>query len=384
MANFKKYTKKNGQEAWQFSAYLGTDPKTGKRIKTTRRGFETKKQAQRACSQLLAKFDADTWASQENDSIDSLTFKELINLWLETVYKDSVVESTYIVTENIINNHVLPHFGNAIVAELTPLKCQQLALKMHHKRALSIVKRVLRYAVVMEIISVNPAEYVTVKSVEKPTKIRRLSQENVDTLLEHLNSLPDEYHLERTKILIYLLMSNGLRISEALALTWSDIHFNDSTITIDKTFSKVKGGTKISKPKTLASDAILPASDFILNALKRFRVYQKKKRLAAGLNVKEELIFSQIDGSKISYEIASRQVRTIFNECGIDYHGTHTFRHTFASILLDEGEDLKVVQEVMRHSDISLTANLYGKLALKTKRRAVDEMAVKMAVKGLG
>lgn len=383
MANFKKYTKKNGQEAWQFSAYLGTDPKTGKRIKTTRRGFETKKQAQRACSQLLAEFDADTWASQENDSIDSLTFKELIELWLETVYKDSVVESTYIVTENIINNHVLPHFGNAIVAELTPLKCQQLALKMHHKRALSIVKRVLRYAVVMEIISVNPAEYVTVKSVEKPTKIRRLSQENVDTLLEHLNNLPDIYHIERTKVLIYLLMSNGLRISEALALTWSDIHFNDSTITIDKTFSKVKGGTKISKPKTLASDAILPASDFILNALKRFRVYQKKKRLAAGLNVKEELIFSQLDGSKISYEIASRQVRTIFNECGIDYHGTHTFRHTFASILLDEGEDLKVVQEVMRHSDISLTANLYGKLALKTKRRAVDEMAVKMAVKGL-
>lgn len=383
MANFKKYTKKNGQEAWQFSAYLGTDPKTGKRIKTTRRGFETKKQAQRACSQLLAKFDADTWASQGNDSIDSLTFKELINLWLETVYKDSVVESTYIVTENIINNHVLPHFGNAIVAELTPLKCQQLALKMHHKRALSIVKRVLRYAVVMEIISVNPAEYVTVKSVEKPTKIRRLSQENVDTLLEHLNSLPDEYHLERTKILIYLLMSNGLRISEALALTWSDIHFNDSTITIDKTFSKVKGGTKISKPKTLASDAILPASDFILKALKRFRVYQKKKRLAAGLNIKEDLIFSQLDGSKISYEIASRQVRTIFNECGIDYHGTHTFRHTFASILLDEGEDLKVVQEVMRHSDISLTANLYGKLALKTKRRAVDEMALKMAVKDL-
>lgn len=384
MANFKKYTKKNGQEAWQFSAYLGTDPKTGKRIKTTRRGFETKKQAQRACSQLLAEFDSDTWASQENDSIDSLTFKELINLWMESVYKDSVVESTYIVTENIINNHVLPHFGNTVVAELTPLKCQQLALKMHHKRALSIVKRVLRYAVVMEIITVNPAEYVTVKTVEKPTKIRRLSQENVDTLLEYLNSLPDEYHLERTKVLIYLLMSNGLRISEALALTWSDIHFNDSTITIDKTFSKVKGGTKISKPKTLASDAILPASDFILNALKRFRVYQKKKRLAAGLNVKEELIFSQLDGSKISYEIASRQVRTIFNECGIDYHGTHTFRHTFASILLDEGEDLKVVQEVMRHSDISLTANLYGKLALKTKRRAVDEMAVKMAVKGLG
>ncbi|MEO5293945.1 tyrosine-type recombinase/integrase [Enterococcus cecorum] len=95
------------------------------------------------------------------------------------------------------------------------------------------------------------------------------------------------------------------------------------------------------------------------------------------------MIFSQLDGSKISYEIASRQVRTIFNECGIDYRGTHTFRHTFASILLDEGEDLKVVQEVMRHSDISLTANLYGKLALKTKRRAVDEMAVKMAVKGL-
>lgn len=384
MANFKKYTKKSGQEAWQFSAYLGTDPKTGKRIKTTRRGFDTKKQAQRACSQLLAEFDADTWASQENDSIDSLTFKELIKLWLETVYKDSVVESTYIVTENIINNHVLPHFGSTVVSELTPLKCQQLALKMRHKRALSIVKRVLRYAVVMEIITVNPAEYVTVKTVEKPTKIRRLSQENVDTLLEHLNSLPDEYHLERTKILIYLLMSNGLRISEALALTWSDIHFNDNTITIDKTFSKVKGGTKISKPKTLASDAILPASDFILKALKRFRTYQKKKRLAVGLNVKADLIFSQLDGSKISYEIASRQVRIIFNECDIDYHGTHTFRHTFASILLDEGEDLKVVQEVMRHSDISLTANLYGKLALKTKRRAVDEMAVKMAVKGLG
>lgn len=385
MANFKKYQKKNGQDAWQFSVYLGTDPTTGKRIKTTRRGFETKKQAQRACSQLLAQFNADDWTNtQSDDSIDNLTFKELIDLWLSAVYRGTVVESTYLITDSIIKNHVIPHFGNQIVSKLTPLKCQQLANQMQHKRALSIVKRVLKYAVAIEIIMSNPAAYTTFKQVSSPQKIRRLSEDEVDKLLSYLATLPKIYHIERTKILVYLLLSNGLRISEALALKWTDVDFDEYTININKTFSRIKGGTALSKPKTLASDAVLPASEFLIKTLSRFRVYQKEQRLAVGLNVKDGLIFSQLGGDKISYEIASRQIKEFFKDCDIPYRGTHTFRHTFASMLLDSGEDLKVVQEVMRHSDISLTANLYGKLSIKTKRKAVDEMAIKMAVKGLG
>ncbi|MCJ0554180.1 Arm DNA-binding domain-containing protein, partial [Enterococcus cecorum] len=67
MATFTKYQKKNGEIAWQFSAYLGVNPETGKSIKTTRRGFKNKKAAQLELAKLQAEFDAVEWTEKTID-----------------------------------------------------------------------------------------------------------------------------------------------------------------------------------------------------------------------------------------------------------------------------------------------------------------------------
>ena len=77
MATFTKYQKKNGEVAWQFSAYLGINPRNGKPIKTTRRGFKNKKAAQLELAALQADFDNIAWLERkEKPSTDNYTKKE--------------------------------------------------------------------------------------------------------------------------------------------------------------------------------------------------------------------------------------------------------------------------------------------------------------------
>ena len=90
MATFKNYTK-HGEKYYMFQVYLGKDKLTGKEIRTTRRGFKTKKEAQKALRQVQADFENGKFSNQLNSP---KTFGELFNLWFDNVYKHKVKEAT--------------------------------------------------------------------------------------------------------------------------------------------------------------------------------------------------------------------------------------------------------------------------------------------------
>ena len=87
MATFKQYDKKDGSKAWQFQSYLGINPANGKPIKTTRRGFKTKKEAQLELNRLLVNFEQNGLEKTYDE-----TFQEVFNLWFEN-YQKTVKES---------------------------------------------------------------------------------------------------------------------------------------------------------------------------------------------------------------------------------------------------------------------------------------------------
>src|SRR5699024_2219705 len=100
------YDKKDGTKAWQFQSYLGINPATGKAIKTTRRGFKTKKEAQLELNRLLVNFEQNGLEKTYNE-----TFQEVFELWFEN-YQKTVKESTSIATERYMKLHVLPIIGD--------------------------------------------------------------------------------------------------------------------------------------------------------------------------------------------------------------------------------------------------------------------------------
>lgn len=378
MANFKKYQKKNGQEAWQFSAYLGTDPKTGKRIKTTRRGFETKKQAQRACSQLLAEFDADTWAAmQSHSNTEPTTFKEVAELWL-TSYKLTVQDATYKGTKNVLKKYLYPKFGDRPIAEITRLECQQAVNDwyLHYSAIGALIgkaSRIFKYAITLELVNTNPME-----SVIKPAKnnarkhVKVYTKQEFNTLMEYLKTNQKNYKWHLMYALFRLLFFSGLRIAEALALEWSDIDFEAKSLNVDKTLKLINKELTVGKPKTAASTAVLPIDEQTLQVLKTWRVYQKKARLAIGLT-SEPPIFCARNGKWHFNSNIYHALKKATEDAGVPFYGVHVTRHTHASFLIEAGANLKEVQTRLRHSSIQMTMDVYGHLSKEYEVGTLDK-----------
>lgn len=378
MANFKKYTKKNGQEAWQFSAYLGTDPKTGKRIKTTRRGFDTKKQAQRACNQLLAEFDADTWAAmQSHSNTEPTTFKDVADLWL-TSYKLTVQDATYKGTKNVLEKYLYPKFGNRPIADITRLECQQAVNDWYmHYSALGALtgkaSRIFKYAITLDLVNTNPME-----SVIKPTKkdagnrVKVYTKQEFNTLMEYLKDNQKNYKWHLMYALFRLLFFSGLRIAEALALEWPDIDFEAKTLNVDKTLKIVNKKLTVGKPKTAASIAILPIDEQTLQILKAWRVYQKKARLAIGLTGNPPIFCARKGNWHFNSNIY-HALKKATEDAGVPFYGVHVTRHTHASFLIEAGANLKEVQTRLRHSSIKMTMDTYGHLSKEYEIGTLDK-----------
>ena len=161
MATIKKYTKKDGSTAYMFQAYLGTDPNTGNRIRVTRQGFNTKKEASLAISRLKVDADEGSFIKSSND-----TFQAVYDLWLEQ-YRNTVKESTLQKTMELFNNHILPAFGNMKMEKITVTFCQKKInewFKFHSKYNVmkNYTSAVLKFAIRMDLIKNNPMDKITV------------------------------------------------------------------------------------------------------------------------------------------------------------------------------------------------------------------------------
>lgn len=378
MANFKKYTKKNGQEAWQFSAYLGTDPKTGKRIKTTRRGFDTKKQAQRACSQLLAEFDADTWAAmQSHSNIQPTTFKDVAELWLIS-YKLTVQDATYKNTKGVLEKYLYPKFGDRPIADITRLECQQAVNDWYLKYSafnalINKTSRIFKYAITLDMTKTNPMESVIKpKRKDMDKRVKVYTKQDFNTLMAYLKADQNNYKGRFMYTLIRVLFYTGLRVNEALALEWSDVDFKAKTLNIDKTVKRVDKKLTVGKPKTKSSVAVIPIDEQTLQILKMWRAYKKESRLAIGLTG-DTPIFSSRKGDWYYASNVYKHLKKATKNAGVPFYGIHVTRHTHASLLIEAGANLKEVQTRLRHSSITMTMDVYGHLSKEYEASTLDK-----------
>ena len=158
MTNIKKYTKKDGTTAYKFNVYLGTDPLTGKKKRTTRRGFKTKKEANIALSKILVKVDE--LGLRQNDQ---MTYQDVFEEWFQQ-HRREVKPTTVYVMESKFSRRILPVFGPYKMKDITRLHCQKAInawaqeLKTFNDYKIQ-ANLVFRYAMKMDIITRNPMSH---------------------------------------------------------------------------------------------------------------------------------------------------------------------------------------------------------------------------------
>lgn len=385
MATFKQYEKKDNTTAWQFQAYLGINETTGKPVKTTRRNFKTKKEAQLALNRLLVSYETEGLQKQ-----NEATFKEVYELWYQS-YEKTVRPTTGITTERYIKNHVLPMIGNYKVRKIdvkTAQKCvNNWAESLQvYRIVLQYVIKIMDYAITLKCADENPFNAVLRPKVVRKKKEKEVKYYTPEQIQQVLEYLENKVHLVKESNVLYrffaewdcvlyrVLAFTGLRAGEALSLNFSDIDFENKTLTVNKTLSKTRNGYVIAPPKTKSSNRTIALDDKTVQMLKKWRLRKKEIHFKYGAK-QNEIVFSDCNGDYSNTEALFMRSNRIADFVGLPRIGTHGWRHSHASLLYSSNVPLKEAQQRLGHSSLEITNSIYTHLSEKQKRDAVEKLA---------
>jgi integrase len=182
--------------------------------------------------------------------------------------------------------------------------------------------------------------------------------------------------------LLTVLLSLGLRKGEALGLSWSDLELDGTppTLTVTKSVKKAANGSLyIDDPKTAGSVRRLHLPAPTVDVLKAHRVEQARQRLEFGPGwggdwSSYDLVFTSSIGTPMDPDRVNRAIKKLTTEAIGAPASPHVMRHTAASLLLAQNVPLKTVSEMLGHSSIRVTADIYGHLLEPARTEAADAM----------
>lgn len=379
----KKYTTKNEETRYLFQTYLGIDPLTGKERRTTRRGFKTMKEAKQAERNLLLDVEENGLTSNQSDGFRDPTFEELASLWLEN-YKTTVKPSTF---ENVrvkVEKMTEEHFKELKLKKITVAYCQKIVIELSksyvlYNHYLSVINRIFKYAVLMDVLSSNPFDKVIKpKSRQTQRKGNFLTKEELKEFLKLAQTTTLSYFFP----LVHLMSYTGLRQGEALALKWSDIDFENKKITVNKTAVRIKEKQTLQTPKTKNSKRIISIDSATLSILKSWKKDQIKIYFKNGKHFEgdENFIFTNQRGEWVHIHNFIRYFNRFIADHKFKPITPHGLRHTHASLLFSAGVEPKNISDRLGHSTVQITLDLYTHITEEQRTDTVDKLLEYMVI----
>jgi integrase len=215
------------------------------------------------------------------------------------------------------------------------------------------------------LIARNPAALVTRPGVER-REAKHLDATGVAAILRAAEE--SRYHP-----VLALIVATGLRRGEALALRWDRVDLDAGTLRVAVTLGRVGRALVISEPKTARSRRTVPISPAVVTMLRKHRTIQKAERLRAGNQWQESgLVFTTELGAAIEPGVVLHAVEVAAKTAGVEGVGVHTLRHSAAVGWLEAGVHIRAVADLLGHSSIAITGDVYGHTSDETARTAVD------------
>lgn len=298
-----------------------------------------------------------------------MNVEKISNEWL--VYKKSFVKlSTWTYYENIVRNYIIPYFGVFEIDKISEKDIQETINLWHNKEKqlknstikniIMIFKQCMYYA--NRFYNVPFKEY----SLYYENNIQYTKQKTFDSIECNKIICAAINNLTSRNLGIIMSIKYGIRIGELCALQWEDIDRERNIIRINKTLQRIYNPydmphTKIiiSSPKTYTSIRDIPLSSNMIELINKF-------------NFRNSSDYILSNNEKY---IEPRTYRRYFHEFlkknDIVNLNFHCLRHTFATSCIEKGADIKCVSEILGHSTVNTTLNMYVHPSIEDKRRCI-------------
>src|SRR3954469_25214289 len=305
--------------------------------------------------------------------------------WLTTIAPRRVRQRTLESYESAVRKHLIPGIGRHRLDRLRPEHLDQLytallddgyspASVLRHHRILS---RALTVAVQRGHVPRNVAALVDPPAQRQSDLATALDLDEARAVLEAATSV-------RNSARWTVALALGLRQSEALALPWKDIDLLANTLTVRRSIHRVRGGLIYEEPKTRRSQRTLELPLPLVAMLHEHKAAQTGERMLAGSEWNDEdLVFVQPNGRPIDKKADYDAWTALLDAAGVRHVRLHDGRHTAATLLLSENVHPRVVMELLGHSQIRTTLDIYSHVMPALAREAADRMgAVLLTSKG--
>jgi len=317
------------------------------------------------------------------DNSTSPTIKQWMNHWLWTYKKNNLKQTTFEQYETLLRIHLYPELGKVKLSDLKTDKLQNLYNDMKEKGLSAktihtlntILHAGLKQAIWNGLINKNITEQIVLPRNEYK-EMRVLSKDEQDKLMNVLKN-------DRMGTAIIFSLLTGVRRGELLALKWSDIDLDKRLVYVKRTVNRVKNydneGNKtkliISDTKTPKSRRVIPIINYLYEVLKEHKAVQdEEKALAGEIYEDNDLVFATETGRLIDPGNFNRTFSRMTKRAGIEHANPHSLRHTFATRSLEAGIDLKTLQEIMGHSSMTITGDVYAHVMIERKVEAMNKL----------
>ena len=370
-ANGEGNIRKRKDGRWEGRYTAGHDPITGKAV--------TKNVLGKIQAEVKEKLKA---AMEKNVHLDVVrsgkyTVAEWVRLWFDTYSKPAIREQTAYYYNNYIEKHIVPGLGDIKLDKLTTLEIQrfynelktsgrepryahiELKDKGFSNRFIrgvhQVLNQALEQAVSERLIVTNPASGCRLPKIERK-EMKVLLPEQIGAYLKEADKrgLLPAYYLELT---------SGLRRGELLALLWTDLDVENMTISVTKQVNRINGELKVSQPKTRNSVRTIPIPKQAVDLL----IAEHEKHPDSPY-----MFPSPKTGTMYDPDSFRHTHEKILAAAGIEHIRFHDLRHTFATLSLQNGVDVKTLSNALGHYSAGFTLDTYTHTTQRMKREAAD------------
>ena len=337
----------------------------------TKRGFKTKKEAERHESEVRKQLIDKGYIQKEirltlNEVFDEFIRTANIDYQHNTIYGMKKCKKYF---ENTIGKFVITEIRHKDLQTFFNSRANE-GLQMN-KSIRKALHGAFVFAIRNEYITSNPLEYVKVKGEDRSQPKEPISYEDYQELIKKLKNR-NTFRYDAYAVAIQIGYYTGLRISEVLALEKSDIDFDKNIIDVNKKLNykglKESQYNVTHEMKSKKSKAIIPLPEQLKDILEYWY----------SINPYDKVVCNE-KGEYINPTSLGNAVRTIAKHMGIDFH-FHLLRHTYATTLVFNNVDIKIAQELMRHSSSDTTLSLYTHVREKSKIDIVNSVFNKNGV----